>query len=115
MKIRDNREDEMLDRIACRRVWLFGIGKGTDPRWLQIRAEREADRLQGILNGEPGFLGIKVVWPHNLAVFDSPLAAVEARRKLEDLGIACGDDIMRGAALPELKEISVKGKWEEKE
>lgn len=107
-RISDEREDAMLDSVAWMRVYLVGVGNGgNDPKWLEIRAERDADHVRWLLADCPGFKGVKVAWPRNWAVFGTVAGALEGKKALEDAGIPTGD-IMTGRALPGLKEIRIK-------
>ena len=111
MKLTDRREDAMLEHSAWKPCFLFGIGEGTDPRWLQIKAEREAEYIRWILEGCPGFKGVKVTWPRNMAIFETAEGAEMGKKRLTDADIKTGD-IMNAEALPGLKEIQIKKKWE---
>ena len=118
MRIKDRTEDAMLDKIAWQAVWVFRIGDGVDPKWLQIRAEKDAKTIDEILSGWQaegfftGYKGMYVTWPRNLAVFKGYTSATEAKARLWDIGIITGE-IMKAAALPDLKEVRIKDKkWE---
>ena len=107
MRIRDEKEDAMLDSSAKIKVWFLRIGSGTDPKWLQIRADRDAKLMEEMLQGINGFKGVVPLWPGNLAAFKYLSGAEAAREKLKSLKIPCGE-IIPGEALPDLKQIWIK-------
>ena len=111
MKLTDKREDAMIGRMCRLDVFFVGIGDGTDPKWLEVKAQREADYIAWLLEDCPGFKGVSVAWPRNLAVFKSATAAGEGKKRLEDAGVTCGD-ILKGTMMPGLSDIQIKTKWE---
>ena len=113
MRFKDVREDGMLESVSWERAYMFSIGSGTDPKWLEIKAEREAERVRGLLDGAQGFKGVKVTWPRNIAVFSDPDSAVMGKKALDAVGIMTGD-ILIAKVLPDLKRIEIKKKWEDK-
>lgn len=113
-RISDEREDAMLDSVAWMRVFLVGVGNGwNDPKWLEIRAERDAEHVRWLLADCPGFKGVKVAWPRNWAAFGTLKGAQEGKKALEAAGIPTGE-IMTGKAIPGLKEIKIKIPWRAK-
>ena len=118
MRIKDKAEDQMLDAVSWQSVWVFRIGEGVDPKWLQIRAEKDAKLISEIIEGWQkdgeleGFKGMYVTWPRNLAVFRGYKGAETAKNLLWNIGVVTGE-IMKAAALPDLKEVRIKDKkWE---
>lgn len=109
MGFKDKREDAMLDAVTWKKAYLVGIGEGVDPKWLEVKAEKDAAYVRWILAECPSFKGVKVCWPRNLAVFGSRAGAAAGKKRMEAAGLYCGD-ILTGAVLPDLKGIRIKGK-----
>lgn len=109
MGFKDKREDAMLDSVAWKKAYLVRIGEGIDPKWLEIKAEKDAAYAEWLLKDCPSFKGVKTAWPRNLAVFGSVKGAVAGKKRLEEAGIVCGD-VLTGAMMPGMKDIKIKGK-----
>ena len=112
MKLTNKGDDTMLERASRIPVYAVRIGEGTDPRWLQVKAEKEAAYIKWLLDGCPGFMGVMAVWPRNIAVFDSGPSALAGKNRLEEADIKTGD-VMTADAMPGLTDIEIKKKWEE--
>ena len=115
MRIKDKREDAMLDNAAWQAVWVFRVGEGVDPKWLWIKAEKDAKTIDEILSvwqaeGEiESYKGMYVTWPRNMAVFRGYKSALKAKEMLWNIGVVTGE-ILKAAALPDLKDVRISGK-----
>lgn len=112
MRIRDEREDAMLGNEKGVKVYVFGIGLGTDPTWNPVKAEKEAIVMAEILEGCEGLLGVHPEWPRTVAAFDTLNNAKVARNRMEAAGRPCGKNIMNARWYRARGEIVVKDKAE---
>ena len=109
MGFKDKREDAMLEAMAWKKAYLVRVGEGIDPKWLEVKAEKDAAYAAWQLESCPSFKGVKTAWPRNLAVFGSKAGAAAGKKRLEEAGIVCGD-VLTGAMLPGKLDVKIKGK-----
>ncbi len=108
MRIQDEREDAMLGAEKGVKVYVFGIGLGTDPLWNPVKAKKEVEAMAEILNGCEGLMGVHPIWPNTLAAFDSLNNAKIARNRMEAAGRPCGKNIMNARWYRARGEIVVR-------